>query len=220
MRRSARSSTALALALAAAGCDMPTVPGEAPAYEPTTLTGGRVYHWPLGATIAIHVHAGALAEEEALRADVLAGAAAWRSTLRYDELRVRLVERPEEADVVVGVAGGDYPVALEACGGAGLGIAAGFTLLCPAADSARTLPLRSGVAGRVKIAVIIDAGATETPAVRAAVVAHELGHAFGVGGHSTRADDLMYVEPRVATPSGRDGQTLRYVLHRPAALRL
>jgi len=218
MRGSARVALLLAVAGAGAGCEVPTVPGEAPAYEPTALTGGRIYHWPLGATVAIHVHADAPADAAALREDVLAGTAAWRGALRYDELRVRLVERAEEADVVVGLGGDGYPVAVDACGA--FGIAAGFTLLCPAADSVRTLPLRSGATGRVKVAVVIDAAATPTAAARRAVVAHELGHAFGVGGHSTRDDDLMYAEPRVAAPSARDGQTLRYVLHRPAALRL
>jgi predicted Zn-dependent protease len=209
---------ALALALTGAACDAPTVPGEAPAYEPTVLTGGRVYHWPLGRTVAIHVAAASPGETASLRADVLAGAAAWRRALRYDELAVRLVDRPEEADVVVAFAGAGHPVTLDACGGFGVGST--FTLLCPAGDSARTLPLRSGISGRVKIAVAIDPDAASSPAVRAALVAHELGHAFGVGGHSPQADDLMHAEPRVATPSARDGQTLRYVVHRPAALRL
>ena len=217
MRRSRRG--ALALLVAAVACDAPTVPGEAPAYDPTALTGGRVYHWPLGRTIAVHVHASDAGDAAALRAQVLAASAAWTSALRYAELRVRIVERPEEADVVVGLGAAGHPVALDACGG--FGIAAGFTLLCPAAtgDSARTLPLRSGAPGRVKVAVVVDPAATPTPELRAAVVAHELGHVFGVGGHSGDAEDLMHVVPRVPWPSARDERTLRYVLHRPAALR-
>lgn len=200
-------------------CDAPTVAGEAPAYDPTTLTAGRVYHWPLGRTIAVHVHASDAGDAAALRAQVVAAGAAWTSALKYAELRVRLVERPEEADVVVGLGAAAHPVALDACGG--LGIAAGFTLLCPATgDSARTLPLRSGAPSRVKIAVVVDPAATPTVALRAAVVAHELGHVLGVGGHSDDAEDLMYVDPRVPAPSARDERTLRYVLHRPSALRL
>ena len=217
MRRSRRGW--LALLVAAAACDAPTVPGEAPAYDPTTLTAGRVYHWPLGRTIAVHVHADDAGEAAALRAQVLAASAAWTSALRYAELAVRLVDRAEEADVVVGLGTAGHPVALDACGG--FGIAAGFTLLCPAAgDTARTLPLRSGAPSRVKVAVVVDPAATPTAERRAAVVAHELGHAFGVGGHSGDVEDVMHVEPRVPAPSARDAGTLRYVLHRPAAIRL
>ncbi len=208
----------LALLAGAAGCDAPTVPGEAPAYDPTVLTGGRLYHWPLGATLRLHVHGATEADRAALRDAVEAGVASWRAELRYRELGVRLVERPEEADVVVGPRGAAHPVALDACGGFDIGAA--LTLLCPDADGARTLPLRSGAASRVKLAVAVDPAAAASPAGLRALVVHELGHVFGIGGHSPEPSDVMHPQPTVTAPSARDRRTLRYVLHRPADLRL
>ncbi len=213
-RVTGRALGALLLALAA-GCDAPTVPGEAPAYDPTALTGGRVYRWPLGATVRVHV-----AESpgrSALAPHLRRAADAWLATLAYRELDVRLVSRAAEADVVVGHAA-DHPVALDACGPFSIGAA--FTLLCPDADSARTLPLRDGTASRVKIAVAIDEAQLESADRLAAVVAHELGHVLGVGGHSGDVGDVMHADPRVGSPSARDARTLRYVVHRPAAIRL
>ena len=37
------------------GCATPTVDGVAPDYDPTVLTGGIVYHWPVGSEVSIHV---------------------------------------------------------------------------------------------------------------------------------------------------------------------
>ena len=146
-----------------------------------------------------------------------AAADAWIATLRYRELGVTLVERAEDAEVVVSWADA-HPVALDACGSFGIGAA--FALLCPDGDVARPLPLRSGAAGAVRIAIAVDAGQVASADQLAAVVAHEVGHALGVGGHSGDVGDVMYPDPRVARPSARDARTLRYVLHRPVALRL
>ena len=210
-----RGAAAVAITAMLAACDAPTRPGEAPAYDPSALTGGRLYHWPLGATVRVHVAEAAGAP--ALAPLVRAAADAWLATLQYRELAVRLVGDPADADVVVGYVDA-HPVALDACGGFGIGSA--FTLLCPEGDGARSLPLRSGATSDVEIAVAIDAGQIASASQLAAVVAHEVGHALGVGGHSGDAGDVMFADPRVAVPSARDARTLRYVLHRPAAISL
>lgn len=217
MRRRQPAAAVLAAAAVAIACAAPTMPAEAPAYDPTALTGGRVYRWPLGRTIAVYVHAEP-AERGALARVVEDAAAAWRAALRYRELAVRVVDHVGEADVVVGYRDAAYPVALDLCGG--IAIAAAATILCPAGDSARTLPRAGGAPGRVKVAVVIERGAVAAPSALRAVVTHELGHAFGIGGHSDAADDVMHPEPRASALSARDARTLRYVLHRPADLRL
>ena len=51
------------------------------------------------------------------------------------------------------------------------------------------------------------------------VVAHELGHVVGIGGHSPEPSDLMYAAPTVLVPTERDARTLRTVLHLPSELR-
>lgn len=208
------------LALAALGviaCSTPTAPGEAPGYDPTVLTAGRVYHWPLGADVGVYVSPES-DEGGALRAALVRAADAWTATLRYREVRLRVVTTLADADVVLGYASDDFPVRLDACGG--IAIPAAFTLLCPSGDSAATLPRRDGAPGRVKVAMVVDADVVASAAQLDAVVTHELGHALGVGGHSDTPGDVMYADPRVAGPSARDAATLRYVLHQPAAVRL
>lgn len=215
-RRRLASGVLALVALGGLACAEPTAPGEAPGYDPTVLTGGRVYHWPLGADVAVYV--APADDEDALPAAFAHAAAAWTATLRYRELRLHTVSSPADADVVLGYAGATFPVALDACGG--IGIPAAFTLLCPRGDSAATLPLRDGAAGRVKIAIVVDGDVVTTRAQLDAVVTHELGHALGVGGHSDVPGDVMFADPRVPRPSARDAATLRYVLHQPADVRL
>lgn len=209
------------------GCETPTAPGEDPAYDPTRLTDGRIYRWTLGSTVAIHVDTtgqGVLAHGASpgvdLRASVERGLAGWSATWRYGELRPRLVDSALEADVVVQLRGAPPLVALDVCTSA-ITTTSGRTVLCAAGDTARTLPLVSGGApGRIKVAIEIDGVALPSQPALDAMVAHELGHAFGIGGHSPHATDLMYAAPTAVTPSGRDAATLRYVLHRMAALTL
>jgi len=52
------------------------------------------------------------------------------------------------------------------------------------------------------------------------VVAHEMGHVVGIGGHSPPTSDLMYTRPTVSAPTDRDRATLRNVLGRPADITL
>lgn len=222
LRALARPVAAIGLAAAmATGCQTPTAPGESPAYDPTRLTDGRIYRWSLGATVAIHVDSTGQGEAALdLRAAVERGLAGWRGSWRYDELRPRLVATAAEADVVVQLRGAPPIVSLDGCA-TSIAIASGRTILCAAGDTARTLPLRAGgVAGRVKVAIEVDGDAVASPGVLDAVVAHELGHALGIGGHSADAADVMFAVPTSVRPTARDAVTLRYVLHQPAALRL
>ena len=61
---------------------------------------------------------------------------------------------------------------------------------------------------------------TATQAALDALVAHEVGHAVGIGGHSPQATDVMYTRPTVRTPTDRDRNTLRNVLGRAADITL
>ena len=70
----------------------------------------------------------------------------------------------------------------------------------------------------MSVVIRVDIGRVTSQAGLTAVVAHELGHALGIGGHSDQPLDLMFGLPTVLTPSGRDGATLRFLLGQHADL--
>ena len=210
----------LGIAVLSVGCEIPSVDAVAPPYDPTALTGGMLYHWPLGTSLAIHVvpatGPGGAALDEAVRA----AAEGWSRAFGYREVRLQIVQVRDAADIVVHDASAPIPVDTAGCGGPGWTEAAGRTRFCPAGDTARTLGFLTGPAGQVKVAVTIDVAATAHTSELLSVVAHELGHALGIGGHSDDAGDVMFAVPRAVAPSLRDERTLRYVLHRPPDLTL
>jgi predicted Zn-dependent protease len=70
------------------------------------------------------------------------------------------------------------------------------------------------------IVIRVDMTTTATQATLDALVAHEVGHAVGIGGHSPQSTDVMYTRPTVRTPTDRDRNTLRNVLGRAADITL
>ena len=231
--RLARLTSAFAM-LALAACESPSVPDETFAYDPRQLTGGLVYHWPAGRTIAIWVDTTAQGAVNA-GADpgesfdiVLAareGARLWDGASHYGEFDFRFADDPADADVVVRYRQAPRVVDDVDCD---VGSGAGETIFClPEAGTViPVLPLVDGGGGRVKVDVVLDPlwvsdallaqhGLTrERHFVQLA--AHELGHVLGIGGHSPDAEDLMYslaLAPRV---SPGDAATLRWVLREAA----
>ena len=214
MRRPAAALTLLALA---AACGEPLAPRiDPPAYDPTRLSG-VLYRWPTGRTIAVYT------DPTAAGAD-LAGTTAqalttWKQALGGSQFAFRIAATPADADVIVhasaaprlvGLAGCDEPPAF----------AGGVTFFCPAADTALTLPLMGGAAGHVKVDITVNVAAASAANPLSALVAHELGHAVGIGGHSPDAGDVMYAAPAVSVPSGRDITTLRWLVRQRIELRL
>ncbi len=205
----------------AAACTDAAAPSvDPPAYDPTQLSGGLVYRWPTGTTIAVYVDPTAVGAGVDLAGAAATGMAAWKAALGGSQFAFRTATTPSDADVIVHVSTAPRLIALAACA-APPDIAGGVTFFCPARDSALTLPLLSGPnAGRVKVDIAINPAATNATNTLAALVTHELGHAVGIGGHSANALDVMFAQPAVATPSQRDITTLRWVVRQAIEIRL
>lgn len=216
---------AVLAALLVAACDAPTVPAEGPAYDPIAITG-VIYHWPLGRTIAVYVDETQSPAGADLPGVVAEAARLWEDGLYYREFAIALVSNPSAADIVLHFRAAPRIVGTADCAPSDIG--AGYTFFCPApgeggeelGDSVLTLPLLSGAPSRVKMDIYVDGARATTRAQLLSVVAHELGHALGIGSHSDESADLMFTAPTAPRPTARDARTLRYVLHQRAELRL
>ncbi len=218
----------LAAALAGlAGCDAPRATRPPFDYDPTQLTGSVLYRWPTGRTIAIFVDTTAQAAGFDIAAAARTGAALWNGVSYYREFAFSFVADPRAADVIVHYRDAPRIVDVMTCEPPGSG--SGKTVLCPNPPRADVLPLLSGGGGHVKVDVYVDplqtadavlqaAGLTRTQAFPI-LIAHELGHVLGIGGHSSDPSDIMNAIPTARRPSARDEATLRYVLgHRADVL--
>jgi hypothetical protein len=210
--RPAPRIVALYLLCAAAGCEAPTVDGIGPAYDPTSLTAGTLYHWPLGTEVALFVDPGSTPSD--LVAIVGRAVQGWAATFGYRELSFRISSDVYDADIIVRDPRSTLVVDTTSCAGPGWTDAAGSAFFCSAGDTARTFAVLVGAPGRVKMIVTVDRGAVTSAEAFEALVAHEIGHALGIGGHSSNANDVMFAAPTALTPSRNDSRTLRYVLHR------
>ncbi|MHB1096549.1 MAG: hypothetical protein ACYC3F_10305 [Gemmatimonadaceae bacterium] len=209
------------LALAAACTDAAAPRVDPPAYDPTQLSGGLVYRWPTGTTIAVFVDPTAVGAGVDLAGATSAGMAAWKAALGGSQFAFRSAATAADADVIVHVSAAPRLVGLAGCAEPPP-FAGGVTFFCPARDSALTLPLVGGpgTTGRVKVDIAINPAATNATNTLHALVTHELGHAVGIGGHSTDALDVMFAQPSVSLPSRRDISTLRWLVRQSIDLRL
>lgn len=185
-----------------AACDSPAAPVDPLAYDFTLDVGaGVVYRWPIGSTIRLYVTSAGDPERDALLAAAVDSAAAdWEAGLDFGTIDFVRVDEPAEADVVVRWSDVPPAVRTDRCEPEVEGSAA--TTFCPTPDHARLEPFppldaapdRDGGDGDARVRMIVTILAEEavgTPRVRQ-LVAHELGHVLGIGGHSPDPDDLMW----------------------------
>jgi predicted Zn-dependent protease len=209
---------ALIAVIALVACHDTTAP-LTPSYDPTQFTSGVIYRWPTGTTIAVFADPTAVPAGVDLAAITATGVAAWKAALAGNELAFRTVTSATDADVIVHVSKAPRLVGLAGCAEPP-SYNAGVTFVCPGVDSAITLPLSGTAVGHVKVDITINDDAASAANPLAALVAHELGHAIGIGGHSTDPRDVMYGSPSVSVPSARDVATLRWLVRQPMGLRL
>jgi predicted Zn-dependent protease len=214
-----RGVMALACAVAATACGDPMSNADVPAYDPTYRAGNRdvLYHWDAGRTIHVYAQPTRLSISTDLPSALRTGFAAWARVPEFREYHFALVDRPEEADVIVRLRDDPPLVSFLDCAYP-TSSASGITFFCPDASLhiVQVLPLNAGGGGQVRmdVAVAPPGQSANFPVV----VTHELGHVLGIGAHSAERTDLMYPFPTVPVPSARDIATLRYVLHQPSAL--
>jgi len=205
-------------AFVAAACDNPTVVRPNFAYDPTELTGGQLYRWSTGARVRVFVEPMAAGSVD-LAGAVQRAVASWNAVPQEREFTLEVVTNRDVADVIVYDRSIPQPVVTGSCPFNPSG-AAGYTYFCPINGRAEQLrPIASTVL-TVSIVVRVDMTTTATQALLDALVAHEMGHAVGIGGHSPQTSDLMYSRPTVSAPTDRDRATLRNVLGRPANITL
>ncbi len=199
-------------------CDTPTAVRPDFAYDPTALTGGLLYRWTTGARVRVFVEplpAGGVD----LAVSVQRAAQSWNAVPQVREFTLEVVSNRDVADVIVYDRSVAQPVVTGSCAFNPSG-AAGYTYFCPLNGRAERLRPVGSTALSAAIVIRVDRTTTATQSALDALVAHEVGHAVGIGGHSPQTTDVMYTRPTVSIPTDRDRNTLRNLLGRAADITL
>lgn len=209
---------ALLATLLAAACDNPTAVRPDFAYDPTELTGGLLYRWSTGATVRVFVEPMTVGTVD-LPLSTLRAVQSWNAVPQKREFTLEVVTNRDAADVIVYDRSVPQPVVPGSCPFNPSG-AAGYTYFCPLNGRAERLRPIGSTRLTTAIVIRVDMTTTATQAALDALVAHEMGHAVGIGGHSPQTTDVMYTRPTVRIPTDRDRNTLRNLLGRVADITL
>ncbi|WP_411280302.1 hypothetical protein [Gemmatimonas sp.] len=199
-------------------CDNPTVVRPDFAYDPTALTGGLLYRWSTGAKVRVFVEPMAAGSAD-LAVAVQRAVQSWNAVPQGREFTLDVASNRDVADVIVYDRSVAQPVATGSCPFNPSG-AAGYTYFCPLNGRAERLRPIAATVLTAAIVIRVDMTTTATQSALDALVAHEIGHAVGIGGHSPQASDVMFTRPTVSTPTERDRNTLRNLLGRAADITL
>jgi len=209
---------AVTAALLTGACDNPTVVRPDFAYDPTQLTGGLLYRWTTGAKVRLFVEPMPASGFD-LGMSVQRAVNSWNAVPQRREFTLELVSNRNTAEVIVYDRSVPQPVVTGSCAFTPSG-AAGYTYFCPLNGRAeRLLPIGATVP-TAALVIRVDMTRTATQSALDALVAHEMGHAVGIGGHSPQPTDVMHTSPTVGTPTERDRNTLRNLLGRAADITL
>ncbi len=205
-----------ALLLVGTACETPTAVRPEFAYDPTSLSRGLLYRWASGRRIAVWAEVDNGATQVDLDRATRQAIASWNAIPDFREFELVRAASLAEADLVVYDRANPMPLNAGSCAFDAQN-SAGYTYFCPTGSApvrAQPLPLASGGAARATVLIRVDRGRVSDQNGYNALVAHEFGHALGIGGHSDDARDLMFGLPTAPAPTPRDAQTLRHLLGR------
>jgi hypothetical protein len=213
-----RRLSAVVLASSLVSCDAPTASRPAFAFDPTTLSNGTLYRWANGQQLRVWVVDEPVPGRDLGRA-VRAAMLAWNAQPRFAEFELIMASGPSDANIVLFDRSQPLPVLAGRCTFDARG-AVGYTYFCGESGHAERLALAAGAPSSISVVIRTDRTLVADQAGLDAIVAHEFGHALGIGSHSGDPADLMFGLPRVAVPSARDARTLQFVLGAPPDLLL
>jgi len=196
---------------ALAACDAPTVARPTAAYSPTSLTNGQLYRWASGTTVRVWHIQPADSTRDVFRATQTA-LAEWNSVPRLREYRLENASSLERANVLIVDRTTPLPLSIATSCPFDARGSTGYTYFCVNGNRAQRFTTTSGAATDVSVIILLDVGGMANQAVLESVVMHELGHALGIGGHSPDATDVMFGNPTARFLSGRDVQTMQFLL--------
>lgn len=204
----------VALVLSAAylsACEAPTVARPVAAYSPTSLTNGQLYRWPNGSTLRVWHIQPADSTRDVFRATQVA-LAEWNAVPRLREYRLESAPSLERANIVIVDRTTPLPLSPAASCPFDARGSTGYTYFCVSGNRALRLNTTGGGATDVSVIIRLDVAGMASQAVLESVVLHEMGHALGIGGHSPETADVMFGNPTARFLSGRDVQTLQFLL--------
>ncbi len=205
---------AVAALMLAAACDGPTTARPVFAYDPTTLTNGKVVRWTSGRRISVWTQVSSTETTVDLARAVRTAISSWNDLTDFAEFELVAAASIGEADIIVFDRASALPVTPGSCAFDPRN-AAGYTYFCASTSTpstAQRFALTSGSGGRASVVIRVDRTTVTSQDAYQSIVSHEFGHALGISGHSDQVRDLMFSAPTVLLPSGRDAQTLRYLL--------
>jgi predicted Zn-dependent protease len=210
--RTARLLGAAAFCVAAlAACDAPTVSRPAAAYSPTSLTNGQLYRWASGTTVRVWHIQPADSTRDVFRATQVA-LAEWNSVPQLREYRLESATSLERANIVIVDRTTPLPLSPASSCPFDARSSTGYTYFCVSGNRAQRLTTTNGAATDVSVIIRLDVAGMASQAVLESVVLHEMGHALGIGGHSSDTADVMFGNPTARFLSGRDVQTMQFLL--------